>query len=169
MSELLTGRCLNWICFDQRGLLAAHLNDLLEEWTSADSRSTDSALSQRMVLHATEWTGDLWRIPLRSCLASNGIGLAAWSISDAAEFEAACRSLRVTREAAQPVQRLSLLAPELTELLPILLEAGAQTVVSQLPSLQKELVQLLTHARLSNRGYHPLTSGLLERLPWQAK
>ena len=171
MPEQLCGQCLNWICLDRRGLLTAHLRNLLQSWVTRHRSGTTAdvhPIRQRLVLHAAEWTGELWQQPLRSHLASTGLGLIAWSIEDIDEFEAGCASLRFARDAAHPVQRLCFLSPSLNSLTPIVLEAGAQSVVSQLPSLHTELSQLLTRVCLSSQGFHPLTSGLLERLPWQA-
>lgn len=165
---MLNGQSLNWICCDQHGLLVTHLRDLLENWAHRASVSSGVAVRPRLNQYITDWSvGSRSRDELAPMLASGNLGLIAWNVTEASQLESACAALQIVLQKSPRVRRLCYVTPELSDWCPILLEAGAQNVVSQLTSLRLELDRLLQHVQLSSHGFHPLTGGLVDRLPWR--
>lgn len=172
MSDLLCGKCLNWACLDRAGVFATHLRDLLQRWADAQTAAGHAPVHISLNMQVTDWLAsnnqkaDTQKF-IHTHLAPRDISLFAIHVGETTELEPACRVLAQLGQIPRRVERLCYLAPELSEWTPILLEAGAQTVVSQLTFLQSVLDRLLARVQLSTKGYHPLTSGLMERLPWQ--
>lgn len=153
MSELLFGKALNWTCWDDQQVLTAQLNKVLVAWAAGQ------AIKVRLDrVESLDEYGP--------ALAKQPVGLAAWALWGDEALEPLCLSLATARDLPQPPLRVCYVAPELSECLAILCEAGAQIVISQLTSLEAALAKALPGVRLSNHGFHPLTGGLWERLPW---
>jgi hypothetical protein len=94
------------------------------------------------------------------------VGLTLWTLEHAADLPAVCSSLRSISALNQASLRVCFADAVSPKRVSILLEAGAQIVVSQLPSLYKALPRIIQNANFTSRGTHPLTTGLIERLPW---
>lgn len=153
MSDLLYGKALHWTSWDNSNVFTARMHAMLDEWATRQSvkvrltRVEDLRLyQQNMGLRAT--------------------GLAAWALWDETQLEQLCLTLAAIRSQSRPPLSVCYLVPELAEHVAILVESGAQIVVSQLPSLETALSKLLPRVALSTHGFHPLTGGLVERLPW---
>jgi len=153
MSELLFGKALNWTCWDNRQVLTTQLNKVLVAWAAGHA--------VKVRLNRVDKLEDYG-----PALAKQPVGLAAWALWSDEALESLCLSLAAARELPHPPLCVCYVAPELAECIAILCEAGAQIVISQLPSLESALAKALPGIRLSNHGFHPLTGGLWERLPW---
>ncbi len=94
------------------------------------------------------------------------VTVALWAYREESHLTAVCLSLAAVRALPEPPLCVCVMAPECATHAAILIEAGAHWVVAELAEFQAALPRLLTSVKLSNRGYHPLTSGLTERLPW---
>ena len=96
-------------------------------------------------------------------------GLVTLVLRQSGEIPAACKSLwRFRGRLEQPICAC-FVAPELIDHVPLLLESGAHIVISQLDTWQRALTRILNRASLSKQGFHPLTGGLVDRLPWPAQ
>ncbi len=97
-------------------------------------------------------------------------GLVTLAIVDMRDVGVACRLLaklnRVQIRASRRPICVCFVPTTLEESAGLLMEAGAQIVVSQLPSWQQALPSLLRKLPLCYSGSHPLTKGLVDRLPW---
>ncbi len=153
MSDLLFAKSLQWTCWDPSNLLTAMLHNLLSEWGHA--RSIRTQLTRAVKLSEIELL-----------LAVRRIDLAAWGLWESEQYPAVCASLAVAAKLQNPPLRLCFVAPELGEHVGLLTEAGGQVVTCQLHRLQSLLPRILGACRLSHQGSHPLTSGLVDRLPW---
>ncbi len=153
MPELLHGQTLNWASYDPGGVVTAALQTML----------TDHLTGQPVRLH-------LQRVPsahqMQQTLASHAIGLAFWNLADSTELPAVCKSIATARSRPNCPVVVCFVESSQRDWLSLLVEAGAQVVVSQLPSLQRALPRIVARVDLSPHGFHPLTSGLVERLPW---
>jgi hypothetical protein len=107
---------------------------------------------------------DLDAIP--EIVRRQNVGLLLWVFRQPEDLRGICTSLLQVEQAPQRPARACFVAAELASHVPILMEAGAQIVVGQLPSLQQALPRLCAAAPLTSHGCHPLTSGLMARLPW---
>jgi hypothetical protein len=94
------------------------------------------------------------------------LGLAVWSVTDQSEVAATCIALENQRRQHPQVFLLVFLASEFAEYRGQMIEAGANYVVLHICQLQTVLVKVLNRLRVCHEGHHPLTSGLLNRLPW---
>ena len=153
MTDLLHGKTLNWTSWDTSNLLTALLHTTLTEW--AKPKSVKLRLSR------------VAELPDYDKLFSRGtIGLAVWALWDDESLERVCGSLASVRDSSQSPVRVCFVVPELARHVGLLAEAGGQIVVSQLHSLPAMMLKILDHCQLADHGYHPLTSGLVDRLPW---
>lgn len=100
------------------------------------------------------------------CVARQTVGLAVWALWEKESVEELCASLAAAKAVARPPLRLCYIVPELAEHTGLLAEVGGQVVMSDLPRLQTALPKILKSCQLASHGYHPLTGGLVERLPW---
>ena len=94
------------------------------------------------------------------------LGLALWGVWKESELIEAVASLVELQHNSSHALRIVYVAPEIGSRAGLLVEAGAHWIVGQLPSLQRGLLKMLQHAPTTEYGVHPLTSGLIERLPW---
>ena len=152
MSELLRGKALHWTCWDDRHLLTAQLQTLLSDWGKIQSIKSHFTSVDNLAHY-------------ESLLGKQHFGLSAWAVRDESPLEQLCLILSAARAHPQSPLQICYLAPELAEHIPLLAEAGAQIVLSQLTSLESTLSRLLPRVALSTMGFHPLTGGLIERLP----
>ncbi len=99
-------------------------------------------------------------------------GMVTLVIVDVRDVGVACRLLSKLKRGASAASTrricVCFVPTTLEESAGLLMEAGAQIVVSQLPSWQQALPSLLKKVPLCYSGTHPLTKGLVDRLPWPA-
>ena len=160
----LTGQALVWRSSDQSGVISALVHSVLGELLRGlPIRVIHQSTSQDAPVHE-----------------SNSYGLGVWRIETADQLETVCLELSNSRSAFFDDADLKsvcivFLEPELEDCVPVLLEVGAQIVVTDVPSLYQALKSLFPRPSnseisfkvpLSSQGFHPLTSGLIERLPW---
>lgn len=153
MSDLIRGKALIWVSWDARGVVTSALRSTLVDMH--DERSIK-------VRHVR--AVDPSRIP--TITATQIVGLALWTVYEQSDVPAVCKSLARVRDQTLAPVCLCFIDADVSRNASILAEAGAQIVVSRLPSLWRALPRILSAAPLSNRGYHPLTTGLVDRLPW---
>jgi hypothetical protein len=153
MQTHLDGRTLVWLSWDERGVFTAATRQMLLEHYAA--------MPVKLQLVHPPSIDELPQFAQRHFAS-----LVTLVIGQQSEIAAACKTfVRLRGGLDQPVC-VAFLDAELLENVGLLLEAGAQVVVSQLPSWQRTLSRVLAIAPLSKRGFHPLTSGLIDRLPW---
>ena len=153
MQHVLDGKSLAWVSVDALGVFTATTRKMLNECF------TNQAVKVHLIRAAM--TDDLQAVVQRQVT-----GLLTIVVQNEAEVPAVSRALwRVRGRVDQPIC-VCFLSHELHESVPILLEAGAQVVVSQIDVWQRALKQIAEHAPLSTHGFHPLTAGLVGRLPW---
>lgn len=162
----LHGKSLNWACLDAQGLCAIHVRDVLRRW--AEQAAAAGEPIPRVHLHHqfTHWTSEESKRAILSAIAHSDTNLICICVSEPQELEGTCKLVVQLGQLPRRWEIVCLIPPDLVDWMPILLEAGAQTVVSQLTFIAPVLSRVLQRIRLSTKGYHPLTSGLVERLPW---
>ncbi len=153
MEDLLGGRSLVWASADPLGVFTAATHKMLLDHFANQSVRVQLIQSD---------SGD----ELAQTVQRQVTGLVTLVLQQASEIPSACKTLwRLRGRLDQPVC-VSFIAPELIDHVPLLLESGAQVVVSQLDAWQRVLPRVLSRAPLSQQGFHPITAGLIERLPW---
>ncbi len=150
MSHLIRGRALSWGSYDPPGIITAAVSSVLD-------RALDQGIRQRLrrIQHPQEMVD----------MAAE-VGLAIWSVESLDELTDVCEAVAASRERRRNLVAVVRLSPQLNQGVPILAESGAQIVATQVISIQRALRQAVPRISLSHQGYHPLTSGLLQRLPW---
>lgn len=149
--QLLNEQALLWSSLDADGVITVALNHMLGELMAAEGLRAGW-------LHAENPTH------LLHLLNSNTLGLVLWTVQDETQLRGVCESLCHVREHS-PDTICVVYAEQLHwKLTSSLIEAGAQLMVRDLPSLQRGLSRAAQAAPRSQRGLHPLTSGLVERL-----
>ncbi len=152
MPSLLEGQTLVWLSWDELGTFTAATRQMLTEHLA------EKAVTLQLLRPASleELTQLVQRQPT---------SLITLKISKQLEIAAACKTFaRIRGRIDQPIC-VAFLEVDLLENIPLLLEAGAQIVVSQLPSWQRSLPNIVARAPLTRHNSHPLVSGLLDRLP----
>lgn len=152
MSSLLEGQTLVWLSWDELGVFTAATRQMLND------QLADTAVNLQVIRPASpdELTLYVQRQPT---------SLVTFTINQHGDLATACKAFaRIRGRIDQPVC-VAFLAMELTENIALLMEAGAQVVLSQLPSWQRALTKVIATAPLAKQGFHPLTSGLIDRLP----
>ncbi|MEM8734437.1 MAG: hypothetical protein AAGG44_09465 [Planctomycetota bacterium] len=159
-SDLLSGRSLLWASFDTAGaatsMIRLHLRQRLDP---------NEIRCQHLVCSSPDWSEE------DAPELSGPIGLRFWNIELEDDFARVSRSLRSAKKSSFPTVSLVLIPPQYRDWISILIEAGAQIVVTDVPSLQRVLDSLFPAGQppriaCSEHGFHPITSGLVERLPW---
>ncbi len=153
MEHLLEGKSLVWVSADELGVFTAATFKML----------TDHFANQavKVQLIRAPNTDELAQLSQRQVT-----GLVTLVLQLPSEIPAACKSLwRIRGRLEQPICAC-IIAAEMIDHVPLLLESGAQVVVSQLDAWQRALTRILIRAPLSKQGFHPLTAGLVDRLPW---
>jgi hypothetical protein len=174
--EALYGRALLWAIWDRSGVVAAALNDMLNCQLASSQIDSIPAPSRPQAIRARMLRGDSPE-QLEQLAAQRTLGLAAWvliaSTDDPAgpqvtieEVAAVCQAVVALRGKHPRTICVGVLNPLSSQHFGMLVAAGMQLVVSDLPSLHRALPRLVVQAPLSSQGYHPLTSGLASRLPW---
>lgn len=149
MANLFHGKTLHWAAYDPSRVIAtavhSMLNDLLDE-----------ASGQHLTLVETP----------QDIVANSDLGLALWRLVNLDDLSPACTALDAVASRNASTLRMVYLNVHHANHAATLVEAGAQIVVSQLPSLQRAICTCVPKAHLAQQGFHPLTSHLLGRLPW---
>ncbi len=153
MQSPLEGRTLVWLSWDQPSVFTAATLQMLGDHVAAG----DVRLQLVRPSSLDELSQYVQRQPT---------SLVTITISQQAEIAAACKTFGLIRGRIEQPLCVAFLDVELLVNIAMLLEAGAQIVVSQLPSWQRALPNVLLRAPLTKQGFHPLTSNLIDRLPW---
>lgn len=151
MTDLIYGKTLVWASYDPAGVVTAAVHSVLQNLL------LDEPTRIR-----------LWRPkdPGKLLVGSGELGLAFWNLAQAEDAKPICNAVSDIRARSRGTVCVCFVDPHLSDLAPILQESGAQIVASELPFLLNALRRAVSAAPLSNQGFHPLTSGLLQRLPW---
>lgn len=158
MAQQSSERLFIWGSWDTGGIVTAALKTLLSDAFADTSAGNDAIV--RLIRAQTP--GELTKASTVNCL-----GLALWRLCGADELLPVAAAIRQMKlESAVATRRICYIEPEAAACASILIEAGAQIVVSQIPSLQSAIGKLIVNAPLSPRGPHPITSGLEAQLPW---
>lgn len=156
MEHLLEGKSLVWVSTDELGVFTAATRKML-----VDHFAKEAVKVQLIRAKNTEEISQLAQ--------PHVTGLVTLVLRQSGEIPAACKSLwRFRGRLEQPICAC-FVAPELIDHVPLLLESGAHIVISQLDTWQRALTRILNRASLSKQGFHPLTGGLVDRLPWPAQ
>ncbi len=153
MSDLLNSQGLAWGIWDERGVVAAALRDML------DNLLEGTELRPRMLRSENPHR-------LEQLCSTHQLGLAVWVLSSDSEIVDLCQAIVAVRTRHGDTVCVCYLDTPRSDWCSLLIEAGGQVIVSDLPTLQRVLPRLVARAPLSTHGYHPLTQGLMDRLPW---
>jgi hypothetical protein len=151
MSHLIYGETLVWVTYDPAKVFSAGLKSMLDSLLDQDCRVEVSLATS---LDQTAAVAEQTRCGLLTLVLGPNDELPA---------------MRVLRrvQTRLPECVRCVYFPELLQLDRMRLqEAGAQIVIEQIPLLQVALPQLLAKAPRRTGGNHPLTAGLIDRLPW---
>ena len=153
MTDLLHGRTLAWGSWDREGLVTAAVRDMFDQ-----------------VLAGSEIRPRLWHCEtpalMQQLCSTHHLGIALWTVSPGSELTELCQAIASVQERYPSTACVCFLASARADLVSLLVEAGARLIVDDLPSLQRALPRIVAQAPLSAHGHHPLTSGLMSRLPW---
>lgn len=151
MSEL-TGETLVWVSYDRGQVFSAALEGMLASALEGSCR-----LQLHLVSSAEDCPGlvEQHRAGLVTLVLAQDDEVAAMRVLRRLQL----RSPNCVRCVYYP---LNLTLEEIR-----LREAGAQIVAQQIPWMQKQLPNILALAPRRSGGNHPLTSGLVDRLPWK--
>lgn len=153
--QLLHGKVLRWASWDPKHFVTAAARTLIERSPLVGQAEVFAELNRTETL-----------AELRDLVACTEISLVFWACHTSADMPAVADSIREIATLWPECRRVCYLNCQLAEHAAIFVEAGAQSVVSQLPSLQGSLPSILESAPLFSQGFHPLTTGLVQRLPW---
>lgn len=155
MKELLFEKQIRWTTSDPSKVLPALVSQILRE------RCDFLGITHQFVA-----TGS----PAEEASDLGDVGLVLWRVQDRENLESTISALQAARLKEPKPICVVWLEPNLSHCAGILVEAGAQLVVTQLPSLQKGLESILSRTPLpiplAKHGSHPLVAGIVERLPW---
>ena len=157
-SEQLSGKAIHWVAWDPSHVLTALLRRLLNESIAATQPQCRLRLSP---------LSDITDLGNHTNLLEQA-SLATFVVRESESFLPVAEAISTARRVGGQSIICLCYAPE-----PIwslhaadLLQVGAQIVIHELTSLKQISKQLATRLPVSEHGYHPLTSGLLDRLPW---
>ena len=154
MQHVLEGKSFAWVSLDAVGVFTAATRKMLND------HFADQAIKVHLI--RADLSDDLSAVLQRQVT-----GLVTIVLQHESEVPSACRALwRVRGRLEQPICACYI-SHDLVDSVPVLLEAGAQTVVSKIDIWQRALPQIIARAPLSKQGFHPLTAGLIDRLPWK--
>lgn len=155
MKELLYETQLCWTAIDPSKVLPALVSQVLRERCDLLGVTPQFVAAHSQAEDATDL---------------GAVGLILWRVQDRENLESTISAIQAARRKELKPVCVVWLAPNLSHCAAILVEAGAQLVVTQLPSLQKGLESILSRSPLpiplAKHGSHPLVAGLVERLPW---
>lgn len=140
----LTEPVLYWASFDTSSLVTVTISQFLKSQTAF--------LNQR--LSADQLTG------------TSNLGLIVWAIHEPSQAATTIHAILQSRKQNSPALLIVFLAPELLQFRSALIESGSHLVVHELSQIPKVLSSCLDNLPLSREGVHPITSGLVGRLPW---
>ncbi len=151
MSHLIHGQTLVWVSYDPGRVVSAGLKSMLDSLLDRDCRvEVVLAGSLELAVGLVEQT---------RC------GLLTLVLGATDELPAMRVLRRVQTRVPECVRCVYF--PELLQLDALRLqEAGAQIVVEQIPLLQAAVPRLLQRVPRRTGGNHPLTAGLIDRIPW---
>lgn len=148
MSWLGRSSCLNWTSYDPSNVATYLARESLLEAANELSSGPDE-ISLRSVLIRLDTPSDIKS-------TKQMVGLSIWSVRSGSEFEDVVRSVQVAKSRRiRPVQ-VVLLNRTLESATGILLEAGAQIVVSELLFLKKAVRKAIDNAFCVQQASHPL-------------
>ncbi len=153
MSGILGGQCLSWVAFDPQLAVSAALKSML----ASHLRGQKIRLQLDMVKSLDEAV----------VLASRQQISLLTIVVEGENTLANAKCLWQVRARSPATLRMVLSRNSTPEFVALLLEAGAQIVVHDIPSLQRLLPRIVERSPMKSLGFHPLTSGLAERLPWR--
>ncbi len=139
----LTEPVLFWVCNDTSNLVAATISQHL--------KSENRFLSQRLPVEH---------------LGSSNVGLVVCAILEPQHFSTAIAAILQARKQNSRAMLLVFLIPELLQYRSALIEAGAHLVITEVHQIPAVLSKCAGDLILSREGMHPITSGLVSRLPW---
>lgn len=141
-------RTLYWSCTDESNLIAAVVRQSLDLW-----QAQNQTHHQRVF---TDHTSD-----------AQQLGLAVWAVTAQAQLAVVCGAIDNQRRGYPSIFQLVFLASDLASYQNLMIEAGATIVVHQIWDLQTVLLTTVNRLFVSLEGHHPLTRGLIHRLPWK--
>ncbi len=153
VNELLNGRALLWSSRDATGVITAAFGHMLRELLDAEGSHS-------------RWLRAASDEQLHQLANTHALGLVLWCIDDDSLLPQVCQSLCTVRECSPETTCVAYAEFMRRDLLPVLVEAGAQLFACDVPSLQSGLGKIINVAPRTRRGLHPLTTGLFEQLPW---
>lgn len=161
-SGLLFGETLSWVTYDQARTVSAGLRSLLRG--ALDPRGVRLEIAEAASAEEAASLVEQQRAGLLTLVLSeddrtgpSGTG-PGWA--------AACKALRRVQVRRSRCLRCVYVAqPEMASDLR-LFEAGAQIVLNQIPWLQRLVPRIIEQAPRKSGGSHPITAGLVDRLPW---
>ena len=155
----LEGRTLVWMSWDESGVFTAATRHMLIDILDRKVNPAESPIKLQLIRANSldDVTQTVQRQPT---------SLVTIVVHQHAEIAVACKAFAKIRGRIDQPICVVYIRCELLENVGLLLEAGAQVVVSQLPSWQRVLPRVLARVPLSKQGFHPLTTGLVDRLPW---
>ena len=151
-SPLLFGETLSWVTYDPTRTVSSALRSMLRDALIPQN-------VQLVIIEATsaEVAGTL--------VEQHGAGLLTLVVAEQ-DWPGACRALRRVQVRRSRCVRCAYVPASATADALQLLEAGAQIVVDQIPWLQRLLPSIIERAPRKSGGSHPITTGLVDRLPW---
>lgn len=152
--QRLRGVSFRWSCWDLRDVICRVAMTSIER--SAYLRGNDAVAQLDRLQLPSESVGD------------EPLSLGIWACYESGSIPAVCQAMRELSQRDPVAMRLCYVSPELSPRTSILVEAGAQMVVSEISDVAGCLQMLFPKARLFCDGNHPLTTGLINRLPWQS-
>jgi hypothetical protein len=156
-SGLLFGETLAWVTYDKDRTVSAGLRSLLGEALARQGVRLE--IAQAATAEAAASLVEQQRAGLLTLVLTE----ADWGGPEWAE---ACKTLRrVQVRRSQCVRCVYVAQSEMASDLR-LFEAGAQIVVDQIPWLQRLVPRIIERAPRHSGGSHPITTGLVDRLPW---
>ncbi|MEM7474122.1 MAG: hypothetical protein AAF483_03960 [Planctomycetota bacterium] len=161
MNKLLDGKQLIWAAYDPTQVVPTLTSQILKNRFADTPITTQFQNIEELGRHSDFLSGAEFKAEL---------GLLLLRLQLSAELAIATSMIAEFRSQTPGPLCLVLLDNSLCDSASILCEAGAQLVVSQVPSLQRGLEAILNRDPLpiviSDRSSHPLLAGLIDRLPW---
>jgi hypothetical protein len=149
-TPLLFGETLTWVTYDAARTVSAALRSMLRD-------ALDNVRLEILPAATAEEAAAL--------VEQQRAGLLTLVVAEA-DWAGACKALRrVQVRRGTCLRCVYVTQPEMTDDLR-LHEAGAQIVVDQIPWLQRLVPRIIERAPRKSGGSHPLTAGLIDRLPW---
>ncbi|MCA9125622.1 MAG: hypothetical protein KDB22_00990 [Planctomycetales bacterium] len=159
MSSTLHRKTFLWTSYDVQDIATAGMQTILGSLNEIDGRMALPLHTRLMKARDLPELSQLARC--------HTLALVLWVCHSADQLQDLVRSIASVKHMPEPPCRVCYLAGNTTNLTSIVIEAGAQIAVTQLASLQRVLPSLLPQSPLSPVGIHPITTGLVDRLPWK--